>query len=109
MVHVDGNIAHPILRDAQLKQVEFNTYSCAGATHANIVADIHQHLHKTGAYSSHFGDPAKRPSSIPRNAAIEGLVRGLVSAHNTYGPPKAAGGRRTGILITMPLQSQHID
>jgi glutathione synthase len=101
MIHVsaEDTILFDTGQNHELKQVEFNTFSVAGAAHSDIVAGMYLHMHKTGAYSSHFGDPAEIPSSIPPNRPIAGLVEGLASAHSAYGAPKGNSSKRTGILF----------
>lgn len=79
MVHATGG-QEPL----SLKQVEFNTFSCAGATHANIAADMHRHMHSAGMYGDTFGDPARPPDRLPPNRGIKGLVDGLAAAHSAY-------------------------
>jgi glutathione synthase len=82
----------------QIKQVEFNTFSVAGGTHTNLVADMHLHCHRIGAFGDHYGDPTMTPSSIPANETIAGLIQGLVTAHLEYGLARNAFTKRTGVL-----------
>lgn len=91
-----------------LKQVEFNTFSCAGATHANIVADMHRHLHKIGAYGSMLGDPLQTPKDLPPNNGIRGIVEGLKFAHNAYIETSPASNMRKGILMIVQPSNTNI-
>jgi glutathione synthetase len=79
---------------SQLKQVELNTFSVAGAAHSDHVAAMHSYMNKTGAYGTHFGDGG----AIPLNSPINGLVEGLAAAHSVY-TPKTSPSLKTGILI----------
>ncbi|KAI0008064.1 glutathione synthase [Xylariaceae sp. FL0662B] len=83
-------------RSPQLKQVEFNTYSCAGATHANIVASMHRYLARKGVHQvSHI-----RPACLPENSSVRSIVAALETAHQAYGPPFDRT-RQTAILMTV--------
>lgn len=64
--------------DSELKQVEFNTYSCAGGTHANIVANMHRYLIHKGVHET---------ASLPANSSLMSIVEALAVAHQAYGPP----------------------
>jgi glutathione synthase len=67
-----------------LRQVEFNTFSCSGGTHANLVSDMHQYLHKTGAYGNAYGPAIMSPVSVPKNSNISGIIQALTTAHKAY-------------------------
>ncbi|KAF2098149.1 glutathione synthase [Rhizodiscina lignyota] len=102
MIHLhkeQTSATHATRVDAELKQVEFNAFSCAGGTHANIVANMHQHLHKIGAYRTTFGNIDTSSSSLPPNDGINGIVRGLVSAHHAYYASNRNAPTRTGVLF----------
>jgi len=64
-----------------LKQVEFNTFSVAGGSHANIVADMHRHMARTRVS---IPDIAVSLSNLPPNHTINSLVSSLKLAHNAY-------------------------
>ncbi|KAJ5087143.1 hypothetical protein N7456_010759 [Penicillium angulare] len=83
--------------DTTLKQVEFNSFSCAGATHANKVADMHRYLTHIGAYNGH--ETKFDISAIPANKNIESLATLLASAHNAYGKPKCKLAEETAVLF----------
>jgi glutathione synthetase len=104
MIHAGGEDA----KEWQLKQVEFNTFSVAGSVHANLVADMHGFLHKTGAYGNFFGDFNAALSSVPVNSNINGVVKGLVAAHRVYGSPRSEGSKRTGILFIVQHNNYNI-
>lgn len=65
---------------AQLKQVEFNAYSCAGGAHGNIVADMHRHLAQKGVY----GSCSHYLPHMPRNTTIAGITNALMEGHKLY-------------------------
>ncbi|KAK1766464.1 hypothetical protein QBC33DRAFT_588607 [Phialemonium atrogriseum] len=74
--------------NSQLKQVEFNTYSCAGGGHGNIAADMH--------------------SRNPPNNTIRDVVQAIEAAHKAYGPP--IQGALTAVLMTVqPRNSNTCD
>lgn len=82
---------------SSLKQVEFNTFSCAGATHANKAADMHRYLTRTGVYT--FGEKNSDVDSLPVNKNIESLASCLTLAHSTYGPPRSTLACQTAVLF----------
>ncbi|OTA84284.1 hypothetical protein M434DRAFT_83409 [Hypoxylon sp. CO27-5] len=86
------------LMDLTLKQVEFNTYSCAGGTHANIVANMHRYLAAKGIHGV---------ANIPENRAISSIVEALKAAHRAYGLP-AEQTRQTAILMTVQPNNVNI-
>ncbi|CAG7966205.1 unnamed protein product [Penicillium olsonii] len=102
MLHMSGIESSDSLaeHEATLKQVEFNTFSCAGAAHAKRVADMHRYMTRTGFYN--FGDATEqqRPNaaSLPRNDNIESLASLLATAHKAYGAPRSKGAEQTAIL-----------
>lgn len=88
--------------DLSLKQVEFNTFSCAGAAHANKVADMHRYLVGTGAYNVGIDGPNPvTVSALPRNANIESLAAYLSAAHVAYGPKRSREATETAILFVV--------
>jgi glutathione synthetase len=103
MIHVDEDGGA-----RQLKQVEFNTFSVAGGTHANLVADMHGFLHKAGAYGELLGDPLKPSQSVPANGTAAGIVSGLVNAHDVYGRPKSGISNQAGILFIVQHSNYNI-
>lgn len=100
MLHLpseDTSSSETAVSASTLKQVEFNTFSCAGATHANKVADMHKYLTRTGTYN--FDRNSFDVNSLPANKNIESLASCLVLAHTTYGPPKSTLARQTAVLF----------
>ncbi|KAI0829589.1 glutathione synthase [Hypoxylon sp. FL0890] len=89
----DGDGSKRIM-DSTLKQVEFNTYSCAGGTHANTVANMHRYLAGKGIHGT---------AHLPANNAIRSIVEILKTAHRAYGlqAGQARQTRRTAILMTV--------
>lgn len=93
-----------------LKQVEFNSYSCAGGCHADKVANMHRFLARRGIYDFVLNSNEGRqeqsintkmpPSSLPKNNTINGIASVLASAHNTYGlRPYSPIASHTAVLI----------
>ena len=84
-----------------LKQVEFNTYSVAGGSHADKVGKLHRHLALNGIYEGfwkHSPCPV-RNSRQPGNDTIEFLARNLAIAHQFYGTAKSRSERKTAVLF----------
>ncbi|KAI1134777.1 glutathione synthase [Hypoxylon sp. FL0543] len=86
------------LANSALKQVEFNTYSCAGGTHANIVANMHRYLAGKGIHGA---------GHLPENNAISSIVEMLKAAHRAYSS-QAGRTRRTAILMTVQPNNVNI-
>ncbi|KAI0173223.1 glutathione synthase [Hypoxylon sp. FL1284] len=80
-----------------LKQVEFNTYSCAGAAHATIVADMHRYLARKGYHGA---------VDIPSNNGLKSITELLAEAHKEYLPTD--GTRQTAILMTVQPNNVNI-
>ncbi|KAI1765439.1 glutathione synthase [Hypoxylon sp. FL1150] len=78
------------LISSRLKQVEFNTYSCAGGTHATLVANMHRYLSRKGIHGA---------THLPTNNALGSTVELLAGAHKAYIPVGQV--RQTAILMTV--------
>lgn len=90
--------------EIQLKQVEFNTFSCAGGVHGNKISDMHRYLHHTGAYQpqSSSNNSVNLPSSsLPPNNTLSTIIYGISAAHKAYGPPKFPLAKQTCILMVV--------
>lgn len=100
MLHMNAKSSSPNdLSEATLKQVEFNTFSCAGASHAKRVADMHRYMTRTGAYNLESATEQHSDAlSLPSNDNIESLASLLASAHAAYGAPKNKTAKRTAVL-----------
>ncbi|KAJ5640244.1 uncharacterized protein N7484_008106 [Penicillium longicatenatum] len=98
MLHVDdpSDSLDP-LSNTTLKQVEFNSFSCAGATHANKVGDMHRYLTRRGVYN--VDETPLDLASLPINKNVESLVSCLTLAHDTYGPPRSNVAKETAVLF----------
>ncbi|KAI7159833.1 cora-domain-containing protein [Hortaea werneckii] len=68
---------------ASLKQVEMNTFSCAGACHAETVVNMHRHLAKVADASKPIGK-GSLPSLAEATESTDGIVRTLQAAHEVY-------------------------
>ena len=65
-----------------LKQVEVNTFSCAGVSHAQRIAKMHQHLARVRKSTA---DPKTwHDDRLPGSRNIESVVNLLKSAHKRY-------------------------
>ncbi|KAJ5633446.1 hypothetical protein N7490_009785 [Penicillium lividum] len=104
MLHVDSANSTDSLHsmsNTTLKQVEFNSFSCAGATHANKVVDMHRYLTRSGVYNEEIPLDIE---SLPVNKNVESLVSCLALAHDTYGPPRSTLAKETAVLfLVQPL------
>lgn len=85
--------------DVTLKQVEINSTSCAGGSHATHTAEMHAYMARTGAFQQY--DQTLTPSSLPPNPGIRSIVSALASAHAAYGPPKSVKAKETAILMVV--------
>jgi glutathione synthase len=61
-------------RDLELKQVEFNTMSCARGTHTNIINTVHR-LAATSLYTSASALPPHPPLSAPHHHNLRPRLR----------------------------------
>ncbi|KAE8381879.1 hypothetical protein BDV26DRAFT_56202 [Aspergillus bertholletiae] len=85
-----------------LKQVEFNTFSCAGATHANKAVDMHRYFARTNAYDP--GDDRLinvALAALPHNNTIASLSACLAAAHDAYQPRKGQVATETAVLFVV--------
>ena len=83
-------------RPASLKQVEMNTFSVAGACHAERAANMHKHLKGTLTAAD-----SRRSGVLPTSENIAKLTNALRAAHRTFEPRTS---HRTCILmITQPI------
>ncbi|OCK82513.1 glutathione synthetase [Lepidopterella palustris CBS 459.81] len=93
----------------EIKQVEINTFSCAGGTHGNIATNMHHHLNRipvyqTPASSQHPSYPTHPVtlSSLPSTNTIASLVSSLAAAHTAYGPPEISVRSTAILMIVQP-------
>ncbi|KAE8160025.1 hypothetical protein BDV40DRAFT_314277 [Aspergillus tamarii] len=88
--------------DGSLKQVELNTFSCAGATYANKAAEMHRYFARTNAYDT-ADDYSINVSlaALPRNNNIASLSACLAAAHDAYGPTKSSVATETAVLFVV--------
>lgn len=99
MLHVSDDSSDSLdsLSNTTLKQVEFNSFSCAGATHANKVVDMHRYLTRRGVYN--FEETPLDLRSLPINKNLDSLVSCLALAHSIYGPPRSNLAKETAVLF----------
>ena len=89
---------------SSLKQVELNTFSCAGGTHGNIANGMHHHLARTGSYST----CNEATGEIPENSTIEGIVNALSLAHKVYLENHDLLSGHSGAIL-MPVQPNNVN
>lgn len=106
-----------LLSETRLKQVEFNTFSCAGGAHAKRVVDMHRYLARRGDYSDLHGDSDNRSNdspinitaeSLPRSDNVEALASCLRTAHAVYGAPKGSAADKTAVLFVVQPHNYNI-
>lgn len=85
------------LSGCELMQVEFNTFSCSGASHAQKVAHMHHFLSRVGLYDTSKNEFSRE--SLPANRNIESLASSISAAHKLYGPPRSKLAKRTAVLF----------
>ncbi|KAK4621901.1 hypothetical protein CLAFUR4_07525 [Fulvia fulva] len=89
---------HAVEEDRALKQVEMNTFSVAGACHAERVAGMHRHLRRTGA-----GSQTSSPSGyLVRKDNTQSLVKILHQAHKAYTTPNTTPKQTCILMIVQP-------
>lgn len=97
----------------QLKQVEFNTVSCAGGIHGNKISDMHRQLVQTGAYETQsppgVDDAIELTATIlPPNRSLRAIASGLSHAHGAYGTPKCSAAPKTCVLFVVQSRNFNI-
>ncbi|CEJ61667.1 hypothetical protein PMG11_10191 [Penicillium brasilianum] len=100
MLHLNDGVeprAPNAVFETSLKQVELNTFSSSGGSHANKVGDMHRYLARTGIYN--VKDTFLDISSLPVNNNIKSLASCLAQAHTTYGGPRSQEARQTAVLM----------
>lgn len=111
MLHLNDGIEHRApgaIFGTSLKQVEMNTFSASGGSHANKVGDMHRYLARTGIYNLNDTSLDLLSGSLPKNENIESLASCLALAHATYGKPRSQAARQTAVLmIVQPNNVRH--
>ena len=95
MLHGDS------VAEADIKQVEMNTHSVAGGTHANTVANMHRYLRRRGFYDFLCPGAGAACQAAPDNDTIAGIVDSLAHAHALYVAARSNPGRRLCLLMTV--------
>jgi glutathione synthetase len=104
-----------------LKQVEFNSYSCAGGAHANKVADMHRFLVRRHVYhdfplgeddmnlQSTRENPI-RQDSLPKNKTIDKIAYMLAAALTEYGSSSSSSSSdRQPTAVLMVVQPHNFN
>lgn len=71
-----------MFQSSGIKQVEMNTFSIAGACHAQRVAEMHHHLNRTSKLK--LTGIADHGDTLPTNTNISSIVGVLAEAHRLY-------------------------
>lgn len=87
------------IHETTLKQVEFNSFSCSGGSHANKVANMHRYLTQKGVYN--LDDSSFDVESLPTNENIESIALALALAHKTYGRARSKSAKLTAVLFVV--------
>lgn len=89
---------------ASLKQVEFNTFSCAGVSHAQRIANMHAHLARIRSPNP---DPSTWPDPrLPQSQNIQSVVALLRAAHAKY---TSTHPTTRPLAILMPVQPHNFN
>ncbi|KAK5710898.1 hypothetical protein LTR17_018648 [Elasticomyces elasticus] len=87
-----------------LKQVEMNTFSVAGACHAEGVASMHRWLMRRRIAEMDDADTSIQPQlgDLPSNANTSSIVASLSAAHNIYQRQFPNGRSKCILMIVQP-------
>lgn len=98
-------------RRPQPKQIEFNTSSCAGGTHGDIISKMHQHMTRRGIYRDLGGSLVNLParSNLAENTTVHSIVEALVRAYHMYGAAKVKDQPIIGTCILFVVQPRNIN
>ncbi|KAK0284529.1 hypothetical protein LTR35_000861 [Friedmanniomyces endolithicus] len=102
MLHVDAE------REAEvgLRQVEMNTFSVAGACHAEGVASMHRRLMRKDMAEMGNADTSEspfRPDDLPPNHNTSAMVSGLSAAHSNYQDQFPTSHPKCILMIVQPF------
>ncbi|CRG84466.1 hypothetical protein PISL3812_01750 [Talaromyces islandicus] len=108
------------MSNVTLKQVEFNSYSCAGGAHANKVAEMHKFLVSRHVYhdfplgeddmnlQSTRENPIRR-DALPKNKTIDKIAYMLAAALTEYRSASSSPSHRQPIGILMVVQPHNFN
>ena len=82
-----------------LKQVEMNTFSCAGVSHAERIANMHRHLARVR--SNDQGPAAWNDERLPQSHNVRSVVNLLKAAHEKYTSTHTTSAP---VAVLMPVQ-----
>jgi len=83
---------------SELKQVEINTFSCAGVCHAERIANMHREMSAVRGLSD-----AAIPRHLPESHNVESIVNALVAACDIY-TSTVSKNRSRRKCVLMPVQ-----
>ena len=84
-----------------LKQVELNSFSCAGACHTDRVAGMHRHLARVRDVIRGRDPPSAE--RLPENKNTEAIVALLKAAHDTYNSTASSTRRKCVLMVVQPV------
>lgn len=82
-----------------IKQVEMNTFSCAGAAHAERVAKLHRHMERIKDPST--SSDSSFTTQLVENENVSSIVNMLAKANEIYAATSPPSQRKKCILITV--------
>ncbi|KAK0264288.1 hypothetical protein LTR01_001335 [Friedmanniomyces endolithicus] len=92
--------------EAELKQVEMNTFSVAGACHAEGVANMHRWLmwkEMAEMGNADTSGSSFQPDRLPSNTNTSAIVSGLSAAHSHYHEQFPTNGPKCILMIVQPF------
>lgn len=99
-------------QELRLKQVEFQSFACAGGSHANIVSNMHAHLIKNSISIPPDGPAVLtqllRLENVPENRTVKSIVEGLAAADEAYQPWKQVKDGTTAVLFVVQPKNVNI-
>ncbi|KZP20071.1 glutathione synthase [Athelia psychrophila] len=106
MLHSSSTSSPP-----SLKQVEFNTISCAGFAHASIVSALHRHLLMKGAYLpwTESNPSLLDLSSLPQRTDAGSMAWSLQKAHKAYCQALSLAGPVQSTCILIVVQPYNVN
>lgn len=85
--------------EVSLKQVEINTFSCAGVCHAQRIANMHKHLARVRSSSEDRN--VWQDDRLPKSENVKSVVNLLKAAHERY---QSTTTTTRSLAILMPVQ-----
>lgn len=87
--------------EAELKQVEMNTFCCAGAAHAERIANMHKHLARVRDCDT--STASSSGTDLPPNSNVRSIVSMLSTAHAGYVNTSTTSHQKCIIIVVQPF------